>query len=395
MAVLCWVSVHRFNAALLWILLYPVAQSLPFLTRGFASQLGNAYAAVEAPMADKPAASSQGKSHSPALKVLPPCPPVTATLNDVDASDWAGWILNEDAVRPPQRENQAERRRKLVHAAMERSQLQGRLADVADKLHGQALDFAESCVMSLALWLRFGNADFAENFGWVQRTDYAAMVALPHRAVDAAVHLWRRGMHATGASTARQRSVRQSEIRAWDLGRAPADLEQLHEAAVKRERLTSAENTKALMKYRASRVNQPGEILVRQAYEKLILGQQHSLWDLWRKRAFVVQAGLSGGGFRPLREALRVVRGYCGPDMDNEHEAWALAVDLVTITPFTQSSGPVWQVGDYAAFLRERQLKRCSPRAVQLSKTTGTLRPKGRPPSNVPGAPKPDLTGLI
>ena len=169
-------------------------------------------------MADKPAATSQGKSHGPKLKVLPPCPPVTATLNDVDVSDWAGWILNQDAVRPPQRENQAERRRKLVHAAMECSQLQGRLADVEDKLHGQALDFAESCVMSLALWLRFGNADFAENFGWVHRTDYAAMVALPHRAVDAAVDLWRRGMHATGASTARQRSVRQSEIRAWDLG---------------------------------------------------------------------------------------------------------------------------------------------------------------------------------
>lgn len=341
-------------------------------------------------MADKRAASSQGKPHIPGLKVLP-CPPVT-TLNDVDASDWARWILNQDAVRP-QQETQTERRRKLVHAAMERSQLQGRLAYVEDKLHGKALDFAESCVMSLALWLRFGNADFAENLGWVQRTDYAAMVALPHRAVDAAVDLWRRGVHATGASTARQRSVRQSEIRAWDLGRAPADLE--HEAAVKQECLTSAENTKALMKYRAKRVNQPGEILVRQAYQKLILGQQHSLWDLRRKRAFVVQAGLSGGGFRPLREALRVVRGYCGPDMDNEHEAWALAVDLATITPFTQSSGPVWQVGDYAAFLREKQLKRCSPRAVQLSKTAGTLRPKGRPPSNAPGAPKPDLTGLI
>eukprot|EP00438_Fugacium_kawagutii_P019848 Skav227943 [mRNA] locus=scaffold146:538356:538598:+ [translate_table: standard] len=80
--------------------------------------------------------------------------------------------------------------------------------------------------------------------------------------------------------------------------------------------------------------------------------------------------------------------------MDNEHEAWALAVDMITITPFTQSSGPVWQVGDYAAFLRQKQLKRCFPRAVQLSKT-GTLRPKGRPPSNAPGAPTPDLTGLI
>ena len=337
--------------------------------------------------AEKPAPLPE-KSCSPRLKVLPPCQAPT-TLND-DELDWAGWIMSQDAKRPSQRENQAERRRKLVHAAMERSQLQGRLADVEDKLSGHAQDFAESCLMSLALWLRFGNADFAETFGWVQRTDYAAMMALPHRAVDAAVDLWRLGMHATGASTARQRSARQSEIRAWRLGRAEENPEREAQDSVKHEG-TFAQN-KALVKYRASNVTQPGEILVRQAYEKLIVGQQHSLWDLWRKRAFVVQAALAGGGFRPLREALRVVRGYCGPDIDNEHEAWALAVDLVTITPFTQSSGPVWQVGDYAAFLRERHLKRCSPRV--LSKTV-TLRPRGRPPSNAPGAPKPDLTGLI
>ena len=65
----------------------------------------------------------------------------------------------------------------------------------------------------------------------------------------------------------------------------------------------------------------------------------------------------------------------------------------VTITPFTRSSGPVWQIGEYAAFLRERQLKRCSPRAVQLTKMS-QVRSKGRPPSNIPGDPQPDLTGL-
>mmetsp|Transcript_108067 Transcript_108067/g.131853 ORF Transcript_108067/g.131853 Transcript_108067/m.131853 type:complete len:361 (-) Transcript_108067:200-1282(-) len=355
------------------------------------------------------------KPQTPSVpKVLPPCSTSKISkldVTDMDTSDWAGWILTQDAKRTLQRENQAERRRRLVHSAAERNQLHGRLVDLSEdeKFHSKAMDFAESCLMSLALWLRFGNADFAEKFGWVQRTDYAAMVALPHRAVDAAVDLWRQGMHATGASTARQRSVRQSELRAWDLGKVPAVrtvgkqnaddqvLEQLRETEnmVKRERSTSAQSMKALMKYRASKVNQPGENLVRQAYEKLLVGQQHSLWDLWRKRGFVIQAALSGGGggFRPVREALRVVRGYCGPDMDNEHEAWALAVDLLTITPFTQSSGPVWQIGDYAAFLREKHLKRCSPKAVQMSKAR-TFRPKGRPPSNAPGAPKPDLTGL-
>eukprot|EP00913_Durusdinium_trenchii_P009820 g9220.t1 len=156
------------------------------------------------------------------------------------------------------------------------------------------LDFAESCLMSLALWLRFGSADFAESFGWVERTDYAAMTALPSRAVDAAVSLWRRGMHATGAGTTRQRSVRQNELRAWNLG---ADKEQDEElrAAEDAVKLTfSQSDVKALIKCRASRVNQAGEVMVRQAYERLIIGQQHSLWDLWRKRNFVVQALLQG-----------------------------------------------------------------------------------------------------
>lgn len=274
-------------------------------------------------------------------------------------TDWAGWILSQDARRSPHQESQAERMRRLVHAAVERNHLEAALAQIraedrvslAQPSH-QVLDFAESCLMSLALWLRFGSADFAESFGWVERTDYAAMTALPSRAVDAAVSLWRRGMHATGAGTTRQRSVRQNELRAWNLG---ADKEQDEElrAAEDAVKLTfSQSDVKALIKCRASRVNQAGEVMVRQAYERLIIGQQHSLWDLWRKRNFVVQALLQGGGFRPLREALRMVRGYCGPDMDNEHEAWNLAVDLLTITPFTESSGPVWKIGDYAAFLR-------------------------------------------
>lgn len=254
------------------------------------------------------------------LKALPGKAPCVQNQLDEDVSDWVTWILTEDAQKPPpQRETPAERRRRLVHLATERHQ-QGRF--VRDAMTSENMDFAECCVMSVAIWLRFGNADFAEQLGWIPRSDYAAMNALPANAVEAAVALWKKGMHATGTRTARQRSVRQSELRAWKLGAGEA------ESTENIRTLTPLARIK-VRQSRASRVNQPGELLVRHAYERLILGQEHSLWDLWRKRGFVIQAALEGGGFRPLREALRKVRGYCGPDMDNDYEAWALAVDLV------------------------------------------------------------------
>lgn len=255
------------------------------------------------------------------LKALPGKAPCVQNQLDEDVSDWVTWILTEDAQKPPpQRETPAERRRRLVHLATERHQ-QGRF--VRDAMTSENMDFAECCVMSVAIWLRFGNADFAEQLGWINRSDYAAMNALPANAVEAAVALWKKGMHATGTRTARQRSVRQSELRAWKLGAGEA------ESTENIRTLTPLAQIK-VRQTRASRVNQPGELLVRHAYERLILGQEHSLWDLWRKRGFVIQAALEGGGFRPLREALRKVRGYCGPDMDNDYEAWALAVDLVS-----------------------------------------------------------------
>ena len=317
-----------------------------------------------------------------------------------DAPDWANLILSQDGLKPPpQRANRAERMRRLVHASMERGQLRGRLIDMCqDETPGaraRAMAFGESCLLSLALWLRFGSGDFAESLGWVERTDYAAMMALlPGRAVDAATALWRTGRHAAGGETMRQRSVRQTELRAWELGNSSTEAEQELRAAEEAVKLTCAPSeVQALMNHRAQRVMPAGEVLVRQAYERLVVGQQHSLWDLWRKRLSVVQAGLKGD-VRPLREALRAVRGFCGPDMDNEHDAWTLAVDLTTVTPFT-SDGPVTQYGDYAAFLRRRQLKQCCP-AAQLSAraSVGVQLPRARPPTSVPGSLQPDLTGL-
>lgn len=320
------------------------------------------------------------------------------------APDWASDILCRDAAKPPpKRLNDAERLRRLVQGAMERQALSGRLVDLLQVPAKQqaAIDFAGSCLMSLALWHRFGSADFAEALGWLERTDYAAMVAtLPTRAVEAALTLWKSGLHAAGADTMQQRSVRQVELQSWDMGNDRRDTEEELRAAEDAAKLTSsAQHLQALKDCRARRAEAAGEVLVRKAYERLTVGPSNSLWDLWRKREAIIKAALAGGGFRPLREALRSVRGYCGPDMDNEHAAWVLAVDLLTITPLTENAGPVTWHGDYAAFLRKRYLEKNRAPAGSCSRTPPWVaevpsKPRGRPATALPGGWAPDLIGL-
>ena len=53
-------------------------------------------------------------------------------------------------------------------------------------------------MLSLAIWRRFGTAEFAEALGWVQRTDFAAILTLMPAAVEAAVQVWKSGSHAAG-----------------------------------------------------------------------------------------------------------------------------------------------------------------------------------------------------
>ena len=99
------------------------------------------------------------------LKALPGKAPCVQNQLDEDVSDWVTWILTEDAQKPPpQRETPAERRRRLVHLATERHQ-QGRF--VRDAMTSENMDFAECCVMSVAIWLRLAIANFAEQLGWI------------------------------------------------------------------------------------------------------------------------------------------------------------------------------------------------------------------------------------
>eukprot|EP00443_Scrippsiella_acuminata_P058240 CAMPEP_0115482974 /NCGR_PEP_ID=MMETSP0271-20121206/58613_1 /TAXON_ID=71861 /ORGANISM="Scrippsiella trochoidea, Strain CCMP3099" /LENGTH=260 /DNA_ID=CAMNT_0002910803 /DNA_START=79 /DNA_END=858 /DNA_ORIENTATION=+ len=163
-----------------------------------------------------------------------------------------------------------------------------------------ARDFAASCLLSLAVWRRFGTADFAEALGWLTRTDYAAMVALlPDRAVEAAVEVWRAGRHAAGERTAAQRCARAVEERAWSLG-CPAGSADAREAAAE---LCETELTRSLRR--------GGSAAAEAA-----------------KRDSVVAALLDHGTFESVREALRQVRGYGGLDADADREGWDLAFDL-------------------------------------------------------------------
>mmetsp|Transcript_45677 Transcript_45677/g.108772 ORF Transcript_45677/g.108772 Transcript_45677/m.108772 type:complete len:319 (-) Transcript_45677:99-1055(-) len=196
-----------------------------------------------------------------------------------------------------------------------------------DKRHAEA--FAESCLMSLAVWRRFGTAEFAEAFGWVHRTDYAATLSLVQAAVDAAVTVWKHGFHAAARHTLAQRNTQSVELQAWGVNCAPECIVEVPPAA---------------------------EASVRRAYERLLTAIHHPIIDLWRKREAIVDTALRTQATESIRAALMQVRGYCPPDADADRAGWELAVDLRTLTPLAVDPGPVEWNTDYVLWRRKRHL---------------------------------------
>lgn len=336
-----------------------------------------------------------------------------ADLEDAETRDWPAWLLMRDRANP--RLGAAEQMRRIAAEAAAGAQLDLSRTDPASLARTRA--FAECCVMSVALWRRFGTAEFAGSLGWVHRTDYAAAMALmPGRAVEAAVTVWRSGRHAAGEDSTPQQLVRKAELRAWELGRRKAEPGVLdHELDVGQAALlagcSASMAARRLVTERMRSATAAGEAVVRGVYERLIVAHQHNLWDLWRKREAVVKAALEDGGPEPIRDVLRQVRGYCGPDRDAERAAWALAVDIKTLTPLAEDGGPVAWSGEYAAWLRERYCKRSLPPATVVSSgrllpgmpgTTGTGKaglpglpsPRARPQTGSELSIIPDMTGL-
>lgn len=336
-----------------------------------------------------------------------------AAPDDAETRDWPAWLLMRDRASP--RLGVGEQMRRISAEAAASAQIDLSRTDPASL--GRARAFAECCVLSVALWRRFGTAEFAGSLGWVHRTDYAAAMALlPGRAVEAAVAVWRSGHHAAGADSTPQQLVRKAELRAWELGHRKADPGVLdHELQVGQAALLAGCSpsmaAERLVTERMKSATAAGEAVVRGVYERLIVAHQHNLWDLWRKREAIAKVALEDGGPEPIRDVLRKVRGYCGPDRDAERAAWALAMDLKTVTPLSEDGGPVAWSGDYAAWLRERYTKRCLPPATVVSSgrllpgmpgTTGTLKaglpglasPRARPPTGSELSIVPDMTGL-
>jgi len=290
--------------------------------------------------------------------------------------------------------------------AQQASMLDGRPAEMYQSSDNAAKhlaqDFTESCLMSLAVWRRFGTAEFAEALGWLHRTDYAAMLAaMPDRVVDAAVQVWSQGRHAVGERTAAQRAARAVEARAWEFGHAAAAEDPATSAAAALDALGDSREAAAelreaelrgtlrqgggaaadreLMRLRSARVTAAGEAAVRAAYARLLNAKHQPLWDLWRKRHSVTAALLGGASLEGVREALLQVRGFSGPDTDAEAEGWGLAFDLMTTTPLTDNMGPVAWSGDYAAWLRRRVAKNKAPSAAASVSRTGPISARRRP----------------
>lgn len=127
-------------------------------------------------------------------------------------------------------------------------------------------------------------------------------------------------------------------------------------------------------------------------YDRLILAKHHDFWDLWRKREAVVKVAMFQGQ-NELREALRKVRGFTGPDEDADRSAWALVLDIKTITPLAENPGPVTWHSEYASWLRRRYAKRAQlPASITCSWRMSGSKPTwlGRPPFT----DAPDMTGL-
>lgn len=263
-----------------------------------------------------------------------------------------------------------------------------------------AREFSDSCVLSLAIWRRFGTADFAHSLGWLKRTDYAAMVALLDgpRAIDAAVAVWRSGKNAVGGNTMAQRCTQLVELRAWELGACtdPVIFSQtsFSSSAISSPTsfsssthlgLSSRKNvlTEAVVQSRANQVTVAGEAAVRGAYARLLNARHHPIWDLWRKRELVSEAALdTGSGLEGLRKALLQVKGYCGPDKDSDCAGWELAFDIRTVTPLSSDMAPIHANADYVAWLRQRQAKHCLHPAAAFSRTAPCPSPR-RPPVSV------------
>lgn len=270
--------------------------------------------------------------------------------------------------------------------------------DVSGKHRAQA--FAECCLMSLAVWRRFGSVEFAETFNWVERTDYAAMCSLTSNAVDAAVRVWKAGLHAAADGSGPQRRVRDAEVRAWELGNGSGkiirsakarigakpsadDAQELHRAEHARLLATSgaevSRTTAELVRIRASRVTPAGEAAVRVAYERLLDGTNHPIWDLWRKRLLVLSAVLGDGTLDAVQKALMQVKGYCGPDPDAERAGWEFAFDLTTMTSLAANPGPVDWCGDYVTWLRAKIATGLRSPATSYTRTS-PRKPQRRPP---------------
>lgn len=242
----------------------------------------------------------------------------------------------------------------------------------SDAARGRAVDFGESCLLSVALWRRFGTAEFAEAVGWIDRTDYAAMsVLLSTGAVDAAVGVWRQGRHAACGHGAQQH-VRSAELRAWQMGRAKREDVGLELPGVQ----GGAAGEDALTRARAAAVTPGGEAIVRTAYERLVNIPHRPFWDLWRKRRALVECALRRRGMQAFQRALGQVRGFCGPDQDAERAAWELAFDIHTMTPLTDDRGPVEWCGSYVSWLRRRLAEaQPSPRRGRVLQDFSPRRP--------------------
>jgi hypothetical protein len=199
------------------------------------------------------------------------------------------------------------------------------------------------------------------------------MTALMSIAVDTAVGVWKTGHHAVAQTSAAQRAAHSVELRAWLVAATPAEAEELQasEQKLANVKVNATEARRAiehLTRLRSKHVTSAGEALVRAAYDCVLNGRHHPIWDLWRKRESIVSVALSDEGLAGLREVLLQVKGYGALTADDDRAGYELALDMTTTTPLSDDPDAVGASQDYAAWLRQAAFERGKPAASKVSR---------------------------
>lgn len=213
---------------------------------------------------------------------------------------------------------------------------------------GSDLRAAQNCVLTVALWRRFGTVHFMDRLGFVLMPETTSdMLRLGERILDIACALWREGQHACTDAYEPASHCNNLEIIAWLDGKLPQDGAE-GESPDSRQRAYFAAQAGQTASFdlqcmRKTLATQARERYVRYAYSTFLLGESWPLQDLCKSCEAVATVLVSTGrqSWQRATEELMRFKGY----RDRRWHAAEVIRDL-SCTPFLDKC---MDLDDYAA----------------------------------------------